>query len=163
MNDVDKVIRLLKDPSIEKRIAAAIVLGELRAKQPQAIEGFVSLLESGVPVLQRHALEALTHVGAAKKVVAQAMELLGSNVEDVRRAATAAIRSVGEDVVPLIRARLAATDGAGAERRALDGIWPISGEKTRSPRSSRGSRRPRAQAPPEVAPRRRRRSPCGST
>src|SRR5947209_18160255 len=106
MSEVSKIVRLLKDPSVEKRIAAAIVLGELKVKSPEAVEGFVSLIDSGVPVLQRHALEALTHVGSAKKVVNKAMELLGSNVEDVRRAAAAAIRSVGDEVVPLLPARL---------------------------------------------------------
>jgi hypothetical protein len=138
MSELDKIIRLLKDPSIEKRIAAAIVLTELRVKKPEAVQGFVSLLDSGVPVLQRHALEGLTQLGSAKKIVGKAMDLLGSNVDDVRRAATAAIRSVGDDVVPLIRARLAATEGAGPpsrpgasghERRALDGILADLGGK----------------------------------
>src|SRR6185437_9824666 len=44
-----------------------------------------------------------------------------------RRAATAAIRSVGEDVVPLIRTRLAAGDVA--TRRALDAILADLGGK----------------------------------
>ncbi len=127
MSEVAKIIRLLKDPSVEKRIAAAIVLGELKVKSPEAVEGFVSLIDSGVPVLQRHALEALTHVGSAKKVVGKALELLASNVEDVRRAATAAIRSVGDDAVPLIRARLEQSDGH--ERRALDAILADVGGK----------------------------------
>ena len=130
MSDVDKIVRLLKDPSIEKRIAAAIVLTELRVKSPAAVDGYVSLLESGVPVLQRHALEALTQLGGGKKIVKKAMELLASNVEDVRRAATAALRSVGDDVVPLIRARLAEPNGPeGAERRALDAILADLGGK----------------------------------
>jgi hypothetical protein len=120
MSEVDKVIRMLKDVSVEKRIAAAIVLGELRVKKPEAVEGFVSLLDSGVPVLQRHALEALTQLGSTKKIVTKAMDLLGSNVEDVRRAAATAIRSVGDDVVPLIRSRLEASEGQ--ERRLLDSI-----------------------------------------
>ncbi len=127
MSEVAKIVRLLKDPSVEKRIAAAIVLGELRVKSPDAIDGFVSLLDSGVPVLQRHALEALTHVGSAKKITGKAMDLLASNVEDVRRAAAAAIRSVGEDVVPLIRARLEASDGN--TRRAFDSILADLGGK----------------------------------
>jgi hypothetical protein len=127
MSEVSKIIRLLKDPSVEKRIAAAIVLGELKVKSPEAVEGFVSLIDSGVPVLQRHALEALTHVGSGKKVVGKALELLSSNVEDVRRAATAAIRSVGDEAVPLIRARLEQSEGH--ERRALDAILADVGGK----------------------------------
>jgi hypothetical protein len=132
MTDIDKIIRMLKDASVEKRIAAAIVLDELRVKKPEAIEGFVSLIDSGVPVLQRHALEALTHMGSAKKVVGKAMDLLGSPVEEVRHAASAALRSVGDDVVPVIRARLESSDGKashGNERRALDAILADVGGK----------------------------------
>jgi len=127
MSEVDKIVRLLKDASVEKRIAAAIVLGDLRVKSPAAVDGFVSLLDSGVPVLQRHALEALTHVGSAKKVVNKAIDLLASNVEDVRRAAAAAIRSVGEDVVPIIRTRLESSEGQ--TRRAFDAILADLGGK----------------------------------
>lgn len=127
MSEVSKIIRLLEDKSVEKRIAAAIVLGELKVKSPDAVDGFITLIDSGVPVLQRHALEALTHVGSAKKVVNKAMDLLGSNVEDVRRAAAAAIRSVGDDVVPIIRARLEKSEGY--ERRLLDAILADLGGK----------------------------------
>jgi len=127
MSEVSKIIRLLEDPSVEKRIAAAIVLGELKVKSPDAVDGFITLIDSGVPVLQRHALEALTHIGSAKKVVNKAMDLLGSNVEDVRRAAAAAIRSVGADVVPIIRARLEKSEGY--ERRLLDAILADLGGK----------------------------------
>src|SRR5512138_648993 len=127
MSEVSKIIRLLKDPSVEKRIAAAIVLGELKVKSPDAVDGYVSLIDSGVPVLQKHALESLTHVGSAKKVVNKAMDLLASNVEDVRRAATAAIRSIGDDAVPMIRARLEKSEGH--ERRALDAILADVGGK----------------------------------
>src|SRR5580765_3972307 len=55
------------------------------------------------------------------------MDLLGSNVEDVRRAAAAAIRSVGDDVVPIIRARLEKSEGY--ERRLLDAILADLGGK----------------------------------
>jgi HEAT repeats len=127
MTEVDKIVRLLRDPSVEKRIAAAIVLGELHVKKPEAVEGFVTLIDSGVPVLQRHALEALTQVGSAKKIINKALDLLGSNVDDVRRAAAAALRSVGDDVVPLIRERLAASEGH--ERRSLDAILAEVGGK----------------------------------
>ncbi|HEX4512690.1 MAG TPA: HEAT repeat domain-containing protein, partial [Polyangiaceae bacterium] len=127
MSEVSKIIRLLESPSVEKRIAAAIVLGELKVKSPDAVDGFITLIDSGVPVLQRHALEALTQIGSAKKVVNKAMDLLGSNVEDVRRAAAAAIRSVGDEAVPIIRARLEKSEGH--ERRALDAILADVGGK----------------------------------
>jgi hypothetical protein len=127
MSETDKIIKMLEDPSVEKRIAAAIVVGELRIKKPEAAAKLAGLIDSGVPVLQRHALEALTAMGSAKKVVLKAMDLLGSNVEDVRRAAAAALRSVGDDIVPLIRERLAKSEGH--ERRSLDAILADVGGK----------------------------------
>lgn len=127
MTEVDKIIGLLDDEQIEKRIAAAIVLGELRVKKPEAQEGFLRLLDSGVPVLQRHGLEALTRIGAAKKGLKRAFPLLTSSVEEVRRAAAAAVRSVGEDVVPTIRARM--PEASPEERRVLDAILADLGGK----------------------------------
>ncbi len=127
MAEVDKIIDMLEDESIEKRIAAAIVLGELKVKKPEAQEGFLKLLHSGVPVLQRHGLEGLTRIGAAKKALKTTFPLLTSSVEDVRRAAAAAVRSVGEDVVPMIRARMG--EALPEERRVLDGILAELGGK----------------------------------
>jgi hypothetical protein len=127
MAEVDKIIDMLEDESIEKRIAAAIVLSELKVKKPEAQDGFLALLHSGVPVLQRHGLEALTKIGAAKKALKTTFPLLTSPVEDVRRAAAAAVRSVGEDVVPMIRDRIA--EALPEERRVLDAILADLGGK----------------------------------
>jgi HEAT repeat protein len=90
MNEIDKVVALLEDDAIEKRIAAAIVLGELRVKRAQ--DALVALLASEVPVLQRHALEALGKIGVPKKTIAKLFAYLVSNVADVRDAARAAIQ-----------------------------------------------------------------------
>ena len=46
MSEVDKIIKMLKDPSIEKQIAACIVLGELKVKSPEASASLLKLLES---------------------------------------------------------------------------------------------------------------------
>ncbi len=127
MSEVDKIIDLLEDESIEKRIAAAIVLSELKVRKPEAQDGFLKLLHSGVPVLQRHGLEALTRIGAAKKALKTTFPMLTSSVEDVRRAAAAAVRSVGEDVVPMIRARM--PEATPEERRILDAILADLGGK----------------------------------
>jgi len=118
MNEIDKVVALLEDETIEKRIAAAIVLGELKAKRAQ--EGLVALSASEVPVLQRHALEALAKIGVPKKAVPKLFAFLASSVADVREAARAAIQSLGEDAVPLIRERMASA--TPQERHALEGV-----------------------------------------
>jgi HEAT repeat protein len=125
MNDLDKVAKLLESESIEKRIAAAIVLGELRARKAQ--DGLVALLESEVPVLKRHALQALTKIGLPKKLAPRLFALLAANVADVRDAARAAIASYGEEIVPTIRERL--PQAAPEERRVLDAILAELGGK----------------------------------
>src|SRR6478752_2925286 len=106
MSDVDKIVGLLGDEAIEKRIAAAIVLGELRAKGPEVIDALANALDSGVPLLQHHALEAIARIGA-KKALPKIFPLLGSREDDVRKSAARAIASIGEEVVPQIRARMA--------------------------------------------------------
>lgn len=117
MSEVVKIVQLLKSDAIEKQIAAAIVLGELKAKGPGVVEGLGDVLASGIPLLQVHALDALARVGA-KKALAAIFPLLSTGADDVRRAATRAIASVGDDVVPIIKQKMAAA--TPEERRALD-------------------------------------------
>ncbi len=117
MSEVEKIVQLLKSEAIEKQIAAAIVLGELKAKGPGVVEGLGAVLASGVPLLQVHALDALARVGA-KKALPAIFPLLATGEGDVRRAATRCIASVGDEVVPLIRQKMATA--SPDERRALD-------------------------------------------
>ncbi len=126
MSEVPKIVKLLESDAIEKQIAAAIVLGELRAKGPGVVEGLATLLDSGVPLLQVHALDALARVGA-KKALPKIFPLLAGGAEDVRRAATRAVASVGDEVVPLIKEKMAGA--TPEERRALDGALAELGGK----------------------------------
>ena len=126
MSEVGKIVALLKNDAIEKQIAAAIVLGELKAKGPGVAEGLGEVLASGVPLLQVHALDALSRVGAKKALPAIFPLLSGSN-DDVRRAATRAIASVGEDVVPVIKEKI--KTATPDERRALDAALAALGGK----------------------------------
>lgn len=125
-NPVDRIVAMLEDPAAERRMAAAIVLGELGAKGPAVVKGLVGILERDGPVLQRHALEALERIGS-KPALAAIWPLLASRDEEVRAAASRAIASVGESVVPEVRARLAAAEGP--ERRALESILTQLGGK----------------------------------
>jgi HEAT repeat protein len=117
MSEVDKIVKLLESDAIEKQIAAAIVLGELKAKAPGVVEGLGSVLASGVPLLQVHALDALSRVGC-KKALPQIFPLLATGADDVRRAATRAVASVGEEALPIIKQKMATA--SPDERRALD-------------------------------------------
>ena len=118
MDEVDKVIRLLEDESVEKRLAAAIVLGELHVKRAQ--DALLQLMESEVPVLKRHAIEALTKIGMPRKLAPRLFTLLSGNVADVRDAARAGVTSFGEEIVPMIRERI--PQAQPDERRALEAI-----------------------------------------
>jgi len=126
MSEVGKIVALLKNDAIEKQIAAAIVLGELKAKGPGVAEGLADVLGSGVPLLQVHALDALSRVGA-KKALPSIFPLLTVSNDDVRRAATKAIASVGDDVVPTIKQKMATA--SPDERRALDAALAALGGK----------------------------------
>jgi HEAT repeat protein len=126
MGDIERVIALLKGPSVEKQIAATIVLGELGVRSAQCTGELALLVESEVPLVQRHALDALARLGA-KKALPRIFERLASHDADVRRSASAAIASVGPEVVPAIRARM--PEAGPEERRALDAILAELGGK----------------------------------
>lgn len=126
MSDVEKITKLLSSDAIEKQIAAAIVLGELKAKGPDVVTALAATLDSGVPLLQRHALEALARAGA-KKALPKIFPLLSSNNHDVRRAATSAVTSCGEEILGTIRSRMATA--SPEERRALDAVLAELGGK----------------------------------
>jgi hypothetical protein len=119
MSDIDKIVDLLSSDAIERRIAAAIVLGEIKAKGTVVVDALAGTLETGIALLQRHALEALARTGA-KRALPKILPLLTARDEDVRRAAVAAVVSAGEDVLPMLRTRIA---GASAdEKRAIDAV-----------------------------------------
>jgi len=110
---------MLDSDAIEKKIAAAIVLGEIKAKGPKATEGLRKLIHSDVPPVAKHALDALARIGA-RRYVKELFPLLTALPDEVRVAAARAIGSVGSDVVPTIRQRM--TTASAEERRALDAI-----------------------------------------
>ena len=127
MSDLDKIVQLLRSDAIDKQIArCTIVLGEIRAKGPEVSEALAATLDSGVTLLQRHALNALGRVGA-KKAASRIVPLLAAREEDVRRAAVEAMVSIGDDVLPLIRARM--TEAGAEERRSIDAILAALGGK----------------------------------
>jgi len=126
MSEVDKIVDLLSSDAVEKRIAAAIVLGEIRAKGAHVADALTLALDSDIPLLQRHALEALGRVGA-KKAATKILPLLAAREDDVRRAAVEAMVSIGDDVLPTLRARM--VDANAEERRSIDAVLAALGGK----------------------------------
>jgi hypothetical protein len=126
VSEIPKIVALLAEDALEKRIAAAIVLGEIGARQASVVNALAGLLESGDAVLQRHALGALAKLGAAR-VLPRLFPLLASGDGEVRAAAASAIASAGAEALPEIRSRMTAADPV--TRRALDGILASLGGK----------------------------------
>ena len=93
----------------------------------RAQDALVALVSHEVPVLQRHAIEALTRIGMPKRLAPKLFASLTSHVADVRDAARAAITSFGEEIVPTIRERIPHAEPA--ERKALDSILAELGGK----------------------------------
>lgn len=123
---IDRIVALLSSEEPEKRVAAAVVLGELRPKGARVVRALAGALREGGPVLQRRALDALTAIGPSK-VVDDIIPLLSSRERSVRTAAEDALLSVGESIVPRVRAQL--PDASPELRRALESVLARVGGK----------------------------------
>lgn len=116
---VELIAAMLTSDLPEKRIAAAIVLGELGSKGPEVLSGLAQMLETNSPPLQRPALLALVKIASTKAAPA-IFPLLASKDGEVRALAVDALVACGEDVVPKVKQRMPLAEGP--ERKALDGV-----------------------------------------
>src|SRR5262245_55805137 len=118
-SDLDRIVELLRADASEKRIAAAIVLGELAVKKAPVLKGLAAMLGSQSPAEQRAALSALERIDVTP-VVPAVFGLLGSRDAELRERAVAVLGGVGEAIVPEVKKRLAS---AGPnERRTLESV-----------------------------------------
>jgi hypothetical protein len=119
MDAIDRIVGLLGDESPRKRIAAAVVLGELGVKSAAVVAALSEMAREELSALAEPAIEALGKLSArsAVPVLLQALER-----RDLARAASAAISALGEDALPALREKIA---GASPEvRAALSGLLP---------------------------------------
>jgi hypothetical protein len=119
---LDKILALLASEAPERQIAAAIVLGELGARDKTVTEALAAAASGGIPPVQRHALEALARLASDKiagPALGAVLTCFASRDEAVRRAAVDAAIAFGARAVGPVRARLAAATDP-TERRALD-------------------------------------------
>jgi hypothetical protein len=121
---VDKIRALLGSDAHERQIAAAIVLGEIGARDGKVLEALADAAAGGIPPVQRHALEALARLATGKtasRTLAKVLPCLAARDEQVRRAAVDAAIAFGDPAVEAVRTRLAASSDP-LERRALEEV-----------------------------------------
>jgi HEAT repeat protein len=119
MDAVERIVGLLKDDSPRKRIAAAVVLGELGAKAPPVISALSAMARDPLSAIAEPAVEALGKLGAktALPVLLDALQR-----KDLSRAASEAIASLGEDALPALRDKL--SKATPEVRAAVSGMLP---------------------------------------
>lgn len=114
MDAIERIVKLLDDESPRKRIAAAVVLGELKVKDGAVVSRLVQMAKDPVDAYAEAAVEALGQLKALKGLPVL-LDSLGRGRE-LSAKARAAIAELGEDALPEIRARL---DAASPEVRAV--------------------------------------------
>ena len=66
MDAIERIVKLLDDESPRKRIAAAVVLGELKVKDAQVVSRIVQMAKDPVEAYAEAAVEALGQLHAMK-------------------------------------------------------------------------------------------------
>lgn len=125
MDALKRIVELLDDATPRKRIAAAVVLGELKVKDAAVVSRLIEMAKDELDAYAEAAIEALGQVQALKALPVLLDSLNRSR--DVQQAAKEAIANLGEAALPELKARLA---GATPEARAvLSQLLPAVGGK----------------------------------
>ena len=122
--EIRKIVALLGSEAHERQIAAAIVLGEIGARDAAVLDALVAAVARGIPPVQRHALDALGRLGAGpggRRAMPAVLTGLAARDEAVRRAAIDAAIAIGDGAIASVRARLPAAADPH-ERRALEEV-----------------------------------------
>lgn len=123
MDAVARIAEMLKDASPHKRIAAAVVLGELKIKDGKVIANLCELARDPIDAYASAAADALGQIGSVRALPAL-LDALDRGGE-VGRAASRAITALGADALPAIRERLG--NAAPSVRATLSQLLPAVG------------------------------------
>ena len=123
MDPVKRLVELLDDPSTRKRIAAAVVVGELGIKDSQVVAKLIEMAKDPLDAYAEAAIEALGQLKALKALPVL-LDSLGRS-KDVQGFARTAISQLGEEALPELRARLA--DAKPEVRAVLSVLLPAVG------------------------------------
>jgi hypothetical protein len=125
MDPIKRIVALLDDATPRKRIAAAVVLGELEVKDAAVVARLVELAKDELDAYAEAALEALGRLKALRGLPVMLESLNRSR--DVAAAARGAIAQLGEAALPELKARLA--DATPEARAVLSQLLPAVGGK----------------------------------
>lgn len=123
MDVYKKLASLLDEQDTRKRIAAAVVLGELKVKDAAIVQRLIQMAGDPLEPFALAAIEALGEIGSMKAlpVLLDALARGG----EVQKTASKAISKLGPDALPEIRARL--TEASPEVRAALSQLLPAVG------------------------------------
>jgi hypothetical protein len=122
MDPLKRIAELLDEQSPRKRIAAAVVLGELKVKDPAVIARLVTMASDPLEAFAEAALEALGSIGSTRALPVL-FDALGR--KGLQAMAQKAIAAFGEEALPEIRSRL--ENASGDERAQLSQLLPAMG------------------------------------
>lgn len=123
MDVLKKLASLLDEQDIRKRIAAAVVLGELKVKDAAIVTRLIEMAKDPLEPFANAAIEALGEIGSLKALPVL-LDSLGRG-GDVTKNASKAIAKLGPDALPEIRSRL--TDATPEVKAALSQLLPAVG------------------------------------
>ncbi|MBK7862961.1 MAG: HEAT repeat domain-containing protein [Archangiaceae bacterium] len=122
MDPLKRIVELLEDESPRKRIAAAVVLGELKVKDASVVARLTDMAKDPVDAYAEAAIEALGAMGAMKALPVL-LEALGR--KGLQQLASKAIAALGEGALGEIKERL--SDATPEMRAQLSQLLPSVG------------------------------------
>jgi HEAT repeats len=114
MDIIERLKLLLDDSSPRKRIAAAVVVGELKIRDAKIVTALLNMARDDIEAYAEAAIEALGHLKTLKALPVFFDSL--SRGKELAAKAKEAIASLGEEALPLLRERLTE---AGPEAKVL--------------------------------------------
>lgn len=124
---VSRIRAMLSDPRADRRYAAAIVLAELKVKDPATVKALTEAVEGDDRRLGRYALEALAEARAARSIPLAARLLVDSDAE-MRHAAEMFLLAMGDGASDELQKQL--KDGTPEQRRAAASVLSKLGGKS---------------------------------
>jgi HEAT repeat protein len=125
MDAISRIAQMLEDESTHKRMAAAVVLGELKPKDAAAVAALCKAATDSSEGLAAAALSALGAIGSMKAlpVVLDSLARAG----DVQKEAARALSALGEEALPAVRDHL--KDATPEVRAAVAGAIQVGGSR----------------------------------